>query len=119
MLLEELPASVRAAVIDGDDEHFCAGLDLSELNQRDAVQAHFQQLLNDLANVATGKPNRIARLHLMAEWAPIDKGEITDKGSINQRAVLKHRDALAHALHDGSLPYILQPQPRTKPPPNT
>ena len=117
-LFEEMFASVRAAVIDGDGEDFCAGPDLSELNQRDAAQAHFQQLLNDLANVATGSANRIARLHLMAKSASIDKGEITDKGSINQRAVLKQWDVLAHALHDGSLPYILQPQPRTKPPPN-
>ena len=28
---QNLPASVRAAVIDGEGEHFCAGLDLSEL----------------------------------------------------------------------------------------
>ena len=29
----ELPASTRAAVIHGDGEHFCAGLDLSELSE--------------------------------------------------------------------------------------
>jgi feruloyl-CoA synthase len=29
----------------------------------------------------------------------IDRGEITDKGSINQRAVLEHRDALVEALY--------------------
>ena len=40
----------------------------------------------------------------------IDKGEVTDKGSINQRAVLKHRDSLVQALHDGSAPNGLQPQ---------
>ena len=33
---QNLPASVRAAVIDGEGEHFCAGLDLSELKERDA-----------------------------------------------------------------------------------
>ncbi len=33
-----LPASVRAAVITGDGDHFCAGLDLSELKERDAGQ---------------------------------------------------------------------------------
>jgi hypothetical protein len=41
----------------------------------------------------------------MAEPPSIDKGEVTDKGSINQRAVLKHRDALVQALHDGTLPF--------------
>ena len=41
--------------------------------------------------------------------ARLDKGEITDKGSINQRAVLQHRDALVQALHDNTAPHILQP----------
>jgi enoyl-CoA hydratase/carnithine racemase len=40
-LFETLPASVRAAVIDGEGEHFCAGLDLSELQERDAGQGVF------------------------------------------------------------------------------
>jgi hypothetical protein len=35
---ENMPATVRAAVIDGEGEHFCAGLDLSELSERDAGQ---------------------------------------------------------------------------------
>ena len=37
-MFEEMPGGVRAAVIAGDGEHFCAGLDLSELRQRDAWQ---------------------------------------------------------------------------------
>ena len=83
---------------------FPPAVGMQQVLQSAAVHAHFQQLLNDLANVATRSANRIARLHLMAESASIDKGETTDKASINQRAVLKHRDALAHALQDGSLP---------------
>ncbi len=35
---QNLPATVRAAVLTGDGEHFCAGLDLSELKERDAGQ---------------------------------------------------------------------------------
>ena len=35
---------------------------------------------------------------------------MTDKGSINQRGVLKHRAALAEALHDGTLPFTLKPR---------
>ena len=37
-IFEDMPASVRAAVIDGEGDHFCAGLDLSELKERDAGQ---------------------------------------------------------------------------------
>ena len=33
-IFETLPKSVRAAVIDGEGPHFCAGLDLSELKER-------------------------------------------------------------------------------------
>jgi hypothetical protein len=42
-------------------------------------------------------------------WPPsIDASEITDKGSINQRAVLKNRAALVEALYaDAASPRIL------------
>ncbi len=83
---------------------------LHEVVQSPAVQAHFQELVNRLAKSATGSANRIARLHLMAQPASIDKGEVTDKGSINQRAVLQHRDALVNALHDGSLAFTIRPE---------
>ena len=35
-VFQNLPAEARAAVIHGEGEHFCAGLDLSELKERDA-----------------------------------------------------------------------------------
>jgi feruloyl-CoA synthase len=56
----------------------------------------------------------VARLHLMHEPPSIDKGEVTDKGSINQRAVLKHRNAMVDALHGGTLPFTIQPQDKAK-----
>jgi feruloyl-CoA synthase len=40
----------------------------------------------------------------------LDRGEVTDKGSINQRAVLACRAAMVDALHEGTLPHTLQPQ---------
>jgi feruloyl-CoA synthase len=83
---------------------------LQEVLQHHAVQAHFQHVLNKLSADATGSATRIARAALLAEPPSIDKGEVTDKGSINQRAVLKHRDALVQALHDDGLPFTLKPQ---------
>jgi feruloyl-CoA synthase len=74
------------------------------------VQAHFQNVINQLAKTATGSANRVARMVLMDEPPSIDKGEVTDKGSINQRAVLKHRDDLVQALHAGTAPHTLMPQ---------
>ena len=73
------------------------------------VLAHFQKVVDALAQSATGSANRIARLCLLAEAPTIDRGEITDKGSINQRAVLAHRADTVAALHDGRLHTIIQP----------
>jgi feruloyl-CoA synthase len=74
------------------------------------VVAHFQTMLNTLAVTATGSANRIAKLCLLAELPSLDRGEVTDKGSINQRAVLACRSGMVDALHGGSLPNTLQPQ---------
>ena len=78
---------------------------LQQVLQSAAVAHHFQNLVNQLAQTSTGSANRIARLHVMHEPPSIDKGEVTDKGSVNQRAVLQHRSALVDALHaDAALP---------------
>ena len=86
-----------------------AGTPLQLVLQSAPVQARFQSIADDLAAHACGSASRIARLHLMHEPPSIDKGEVTDKGSINQRAVLQHRDALVVALHGGTLPFTVQP----------
>ena len=82
----------------------------AEVLHSPAVQMHFQQVIDKLARDATGSANRIARAVLMAEPPSIDKGEVTDKGSINQRAVLKHRDAAVQALHGDQLPFTFKPR---------
>jgi len=73
------------------------------------VRAHFQTVIDTLAAASTGSANRIARAWLVDEPPSIDKGEVTDKGSINQRAVLKHRAAQVDALHADALPHIFKP----------
>ena len=73
------------------------------------VLAHFQNLINELSKTATGSANRIARMCLLSEPPTIDKGEITDKGSINQRSVLTHRADTVAALHEDRLHFILKP----------
>ncbi|MFC7434086.1 feruloyl-CoA synthase [Hydrogenophaga bisanensis] len=73
------------------------------------VLAHFQTVIDELARTATGSANRIARLCLLADPPTIDRGEITDKGSINQRAVLAHRADTVAKLHADELRYIIKP----------
>lgn len=62
---QSLPDTVRAAVIDGEGEHFCAGLDLSELKERDAGQGmHHSRLWHSaLEAVQYGPVPVIAVLH--------------------------------------------------------
>ena len=51
-----------------------------------------------------GTSSRIRRAILLAEPPSLDVGEITDKGSINQRAVLTHRAALVEELYADAPP---------------
>ena len=62
---ENLPACVRAAVVDGQGEHFCAGLDLSELSERDAGQGmhHSRMWHAALEKVQYGPVPVVAALH--------------------------------------------------------
>ena len=81
-----------------------------------AVRAHFAGVLRRLAAEATGSSNRLTRLLLLAEPPSIDRNEATDKGSINQRAVLRHRAAAVEALYaeplgaDVILPEVVPPE---------
>ncbi len=63
--LENLPAEARAAVLCGEGEHFCSGLDLSELKERDAGQGlhHSRMWHAALERVQYGTVPVIAALH--------------------------------------------------------
>jgi feruloyl-CoA synthase len=72
-----------------------------------AVRERFRQLLDKLNRDATGSASKIERAILLEIPPSMDAGELTDKGSINQRAVLDHRAALVEEL------YLAQPSART------
>ncbi|MEJ2624898.1 MAG: feruloyl-CoA synthase [Pseudolabrys sp.] len=69
------------------------------------VRAYFIERLKELAKGSPGSSTRVARALLMAEPPSLDKGEMTDKGSINQRSVLKNRAALVEELY-GAAPSL-------------
>ncbi|MEZ5662163.1 MAG: feruloyl-CoA synthase [Burkholderiaceae bacterium] len=85
------------------------GASLHDVLDAPGVLAHFQTVVNGLARSSTGSANRIARLCLLADPPTIDRGEITDKGSINQRSVLAHRADTVAKLHADELRYIIKP----------
>jgi feruloyl-CoA synthase len=74
------------------------------------VRAAFQALADRLWQEGTGSATRPARWLLLAEPPSIDRGELTDKNSINQRAVLAARAALVDRLYaDPPPPDVIVP----------
>ncbi|MGY3605289.1 MULTISPECIES: feruloyl-CoA synthase [unclassified Bradyrhizobium] len=63
------------------------------------VRAAFRERFARFLASATGSSTRITRAILLDAPLSIDRGEVTDKGSVNQRAVLEHRAALIEALY--------------------
>lgn len=64
-MMDTLPEKARAAVLDGEGEHFCAGLDLGELKERDAGQGlmHSRMWHAVLDKLQFGRVPVVAALH--------------------------------------------------------
>ncbi len=92
MIFPDLGACARHAGLPAD-------ADADAVLAHPAVRQKFSDSLTALAARATGSSNHVARALLMAELPDIDKGEVTDKGSINQRAVRTHRPGLVDSLY--------------------
>lgn len=75
------------------------------------VRLWFADWLARLNRDANGNASRLEWITLLEEPASIDRGEITDKGSINQRAVLQWRAAKVEALYRGEDPDMLRAGP--------
>jgi len=76
--------------------------DTLKILRHPAVLAHIRSLLTELAEESTGGSNRIARAAMLEEAPSLDIGEITDKGSLNSAAILRHRAALVAELYHPS-----------------
>jgi len=71
----------------------------SDVARSQQVHAKFTQLLRELAKTGGGSASRVVRAMLMEQPPLIDKHEVTDKGSLNQGAVLTNRAALVAELY--------------------
>jgi feruloyl-CoA synthase len=85
------------------------GAPMAEVLKHAAVRAFFQALADRLWREGTGSATRVARLLVLAEPPSIDRGEVTDKGSINQRALLAQRAALVDAVYAGTANGLVLP----------
>jgi feruloyl-CoA synthase len=79
--------------------HLPGEASVPEIARNPAVREKFQRLLRDFARESTGSSNRVARAALAEEPPSLDAGEITDKGSFNQRMVLERRADLVDELY--------------------
>jgi feruloyl-CoA synthase len=75
------------------------------------VRAFFQKLIDTLYAEGAGSTSRVARALVLDEPLSLARGEITDKGTVNQHAVLEHRAALVEQLYAPTPPpKVLLPQ---------
>jgi feruloyl-CoA synthase len=70
----------------------------SDVLAHPTMRARVQAVLDALAARGTGSSTFVARAMLLREPPSAAAGELTDKGSINQRAFLAHRPALVARL---------------------
>jgi feruloyl-CoA synthase len=81
----------------------CLGLErtssAAEIFGHPNVHRRFQELLESFAVNATGSSTRVTRAIVAQEPPSLDAGEITDKGSLNQHAVLERRTATVDQLY--------------------
>jgi feruloyl-CoA synthase len=101
--IEHFAPLVRDVVITGHERSELGALVFPAGN---ADPAELRARLKSMPS--TGSSNRIARLLVLEEPPSLDAGEMTDKGSINQRAVLARRSQLVEELYAGS-PRVLKP----------
>jgi feruloyl-CoA synthase len=96
-LIQHLAPLVRDVVIAGEGRDELGALIFL------AAPASGDELRQRLRSLSgTGSSNRIARAMILDEPPSLDAGEMTDKGSINQKAVLRRRAALVDELYTDS-----------------
>ena len=94
--IEHFAPHVRDVVIAGDRRGEPAALIFVAEKADPGI---FLERLKSFAAKSTGSSNCIRRAMLLEEPPSLDAGEMTDKGSINQRAVLSRRSALVDELY--------------------
>jgi feruloyl-CoA synthase len=75
-----------------------ASLEGEALLNHPKVREAAAEMLEAHAARASGSASRVVRMMFLDVPLSFDKGEVTDKGSINQRAVLQHRADMAASL---------------------
>jgi feruloyl-CoA synthase len=89
---------MRDVVIVGENRDYIAVLGFpstAEIVDDNAVQARVRAKLMALAAEASGSAQRVLRFAFLAEKLSIDTGELSDKGVVSQRNILRRHAAAA------------------------
>ena len=81
-----------------------------QLTRHPAVHEAVAEKLAAHAASAGGSSGRVTAVLLMDQPLDLDKGEVTDKGSVNQRAVLRHRADLVERLYTAGDVDVITPK---------
>ncbi len=105
-LVDAMGGLVRDAVIVGENESQLGALlllsDRAARMEKDERDDALRQMLKSAAASATGSASRVRRAIVLEHEPSFDKGEITEKGSLNQRAMrASNADSIA-ALYSGA-----------------
>ncbi|PWL36764.1 MAG: feruloyl-CoA synthase, partial [Marivita sp. XM-24bin2] len=104
-LVDAMDGLIRDAVITGEDEAELGALVLLSDRAAKLPEPELTQALSDClaraAQAATGSASRVRRILVLTETPSFDKGEITEKGSLNQRAMRSNFAAQVDQLHRG------------------
>jgi feruloyl-CoA synthase len=104
-LVDAMDGLIRDAVITGENEAELGALVL--LSERAAkldqagLTAALTEKLAQAAKAATGSASRVRRIMVLTETPSFDRGEITEKGSLNQRAMRTNFADAVRELHSG------------------
>jgi feruloyl-CoA synthase len=113
---------LRDVVIAGENRHYIAvpGIPSSpEIVHDDAVRARLHGKLAALAAEASGSAQRVLRFAFLTEKLSIDTGELTDKGVVSQRTVLRRHAALIEKLFaDTPDNHVIRLNPSLEEPPH-
>lgn len=104
-LVDAMDGLIRDAVITGEDEAELGALVLLSDRASKLPKTELTRALSDClaraAQAATGSASRVRRILVLTEAPSFDKGEITEKGSLNQRAMRSNFADQVRLLHSG------------------
>ncbi|MFC3615343.1 feruloyl-CoA synthase [Lutimaribacter marinistellae] len=110
-LVDAMEGLIRDAVITGENEAELGALvipsEKAACMPADDLRIALGQKLSEAAEKATGSASRVRRAVLLTKEPSFDRGEITEKGSLNQRAMRRNYQDLIAEMYAGDGDVIL------------